>query len=131
VVDDEEDMRLLLKDLLVPIGFEVDVASDGAVALQRIEAAPPDLVLLDLMMPVLDGWTVLERLRGRAGAPPVIVLSGVGDHASLHSTLTQGAVAAIAKPFEWRALREACLEAVGRPGGPPAASSSSSGPRRP
>ena len=63
VVDDDETIRALVSDVLRLRGFRVETAADGQQALTRIQAARPDAVVLDLMMPIMDGWTFLERCR--------------------------------------------------------------------
>jgi DNA-binding response OmpR family regulator len=100
VVDDDPAIRLLLRMELSAEGNEVVEASDGEEALERIEASAPDLVLLDLMMPGVDGWHVLRRLQGR-DEPPVIVISAKpasGTH--VVETLQLGALDYVPKPFD-------------------------------
>jgi CheY-like chemotaxis protein len=79
VVDDEKDLQRLVARVLDDAGFLVALAGDGSEALAKIRAQPPDLIVLDLMMPVMDGWEVLERLRDVPHAPPVVVLSACPD----------------------------------------------------
>lgn len=84
VVDDSQDVRLITRIALETAGYEVDEAADGAEACATLEAAAPDAVLLDLRMPGVDGWEVLERLRSRphlTGVPVVIFTAHatVGD----------------------------------------------------
>jgi len=62
IVDDHEDIRLLLRIELSGDGHQISEAGDGVQALAALEADPPDLMLLDIMMPILDGWEVLRRL---------------------------------------------------------------------
>ncbi len=78
VVDDEEMMRELVSAMLEMEGHEVGVAEDGAAALQAIAARRPDLVLLDLNMPGMTGWQVIDRLKDHPSPPPVIAMSGMG-----------------------------------------------------
>ena len=77
VVDDNEDNLRIIRDILRTRGFEVQLAHDGPTALQSIEERRPDLVLLDLMMPQMDGFEFLERLRAnpRHAALPVILVT--------------------------------------------------------
>lgn len=113
VVDDETVMQGLMQDILSAEGYEVAIAANGQEGLERIAELQPDLVVLDLMMPVLDGWGVLEALEGRSDAPPVIVLSasanvtGTADRA-----VARGAYACFPKPFNLGALLERCQEAL-------------------
>jgi CheY-like chemotaxis protein len=78
VVDDDAQVRKFLRRLLEEAGFAVEVAEGGEAALARVAADPPDLVSLDLVMPEVDGWKVLERLEAAGAAPPVVLLTGLG-----------------------------------------------------
>ena len=76
VVDDDEDVRECLADVLRDEGYHVETAANGQEALDRLERQPaPDVVLLDLMMPVMNGWMTLDALRTRRDPPPVLVVS--------------------------------------------------------
>jgi CheY-like chemotaxis protein len=77
VVDDESSNRDLLRQILEPAGFQVTLAGGGHEALQLAASAPPDLVLLDLLMPEVSGFDVVERLRSRPAtrAIPIIILT--------------------------------------------------------
>ena len=101
VVDDDADIRLLLRLELAAEGHHIVEAGDGEEALRVIEGQPPDLVLLDIMMPVLDGWGVLAALDA-ATAPPVVVMTALASDGDRHVTdlLEQGALDVIAKPFD-------------------------------
>jgi CheY-like chemotaxis protein len=96
VVDDEKAIRELLARVLTIAGYEIEAAADGHEALERVAARRPDLVLLDLMMPVLDGWSVLDRLREQADPPPVVVVSAYLDRGRV---VAAGASGYLAKPF--------------------------------
>ena len=101
VVDDDPDIRLLLRLELAAEGHQLLEAGNGQEALAMIEADPPDLVLLDLMMPVLDGWGVLAAL-DPSTAPPVVVITAIATDGDRHVTeaLSAGALDVIAKPFD-------------------------------
>lgn len=76
VVDDEFDIQAALKDILESEGFEVATASNGARGLEQVQRRAPDLILLDLMMPVLDGPAFLRAMEKDANVPvPVIVMT--------------------------------------------------------
>jgi CheY-like chemotaxis protein len=77
IVDDEPDVRLLLTLILHAAGFEVETAADGFEALLLLEVTRPDLVLLDLMMPRMDGWELIEAIRvnARTYELPIVVMS--------------------------------------------------------
>ncbi|SDB58769.1 Two-component sensor histidine kinase, contains HisKA and HATPase domains [Bauldia litoralis] len=106
VVDDNADMRDYLRHLLQWHGYRVDVAADGLVALEMIERAPPDLVLSDLMMPNLDGFGLLVRLRKNPATRelPFIALSARAGEESKIEGLEAGADDYLVKPFSSREL---------------------------
>jgi len=104
VVDDEPDILLLHRLNLEAAGHEVLLAADGMKALERIDADRPDCVVLDVMMPVLDGWGVLEALRERLDAPPVLVVSAKSSVADIDHALSIGAKAYLSKPFNAQTL---------------------------
>ena len=106
VVDDEPDMVDLLATILKSDGFQVDTDTDGRSALARLLADPPDLVLLDLMMPDLDGMELLKLLRldAKGANVPVLVVSARSGHQDQLGTLQLGANAYICKPFSPREL---------------------------
>ena len=104
VADDEEDVRILLSRLLGDVGYEVHLAQDGLEALERIDEAKPDLMILDLMMPGLDGWGVLKRLEGHASPPIVVLLTARGDPESFARGIRAGAAAYVTKPFRFHEL---------------------------
>jgi DNA-binding response OmpR family regulator len=101
VVDDDPDIRLLLRLELSAEGHHIQEAGDGAQALASTEAARPDLVLLDMMMPVLDGWGFLAAI-DPATAPPVVVITALASDGDRHvvEVLERGALDVIAKPFD-------------------------------
>ena len=104
VADDEEDVRFLLSRLLGDVGYEVYLAQDGEEALDRIDASKPDLMILDLMMPGLDGWGVLKRLEGHPNPPLVVLLTARGDPESFARGMRAGAAAYVTKPFRFHEL---------------------------
>lgn len=99
IVDDEEFVRLLVGQILGRSGYEVDFAADGEAALARIDAQRPDLVILDLMMPGLDGWAVLESMRERPDMPPVVVLTAHGNYEAFTRVVRGGVCGYLSKPF--------------------------------
>ncbi|HEU4384156.1 MAG TPA: response regulator [Anaeromyxobacteraceae bacterium] len=80
VVDDDEDFRETLAEVLAEAGYPVQQAGDGEAALKKVAEEAPGIVLLDLKMPVLDGWGVMERMRAdpRSAAVPILILSAYG-----------------------------------------------------
>ena len=112
VADDEEDVRILVSRILKDMGFEVETASDGEEALTRMEEARPDLLILDLMMPGLDGLGVLTRMKAMPDAPPVVVLSARGDYESFRRGISDGASAYVFKPFRFHELLATCQKVL-------------------
>jgi DNA-binding response OmpR family regulator len=106
LVEDEEALRKVLRDILVRDGYTVLEAGDGVRALDEIDRGAPDVVLLDLNIPKLDGFGVLTHLRSRPQTAdiPVIVLTAHGDEESEVRALQLGATDFLAKPFRPRAL---------------------------
>ena len=104
VVDDDEDMQALLQTVLEGQDYEVVAAEDGIAALQELEKAAPDLIVLDLMMPRMDGYAFTEELRQRGlqSTIPVIVLSA--DVNAKQNADQLGADSYISKPFDVRDL---------------------------
>ncbi len=101
VVDDDSSIRELLHAALEEEGYEVVSATDGQDALVIVERWRPDVIVLDLMMPVMDGWTFAKRLRERYDIP-IVALSAVTDIERHAKAL--GARDVIAKPFDLDAL---------------------------
>jgi DNA-binding response OmpR family regulator len=104
IVDDEPDVLLLLRIELEAEGYETLLAADGETALRRISEERPDVVLLDVMMPVVDGWGVLQRLADEGADTPVIVLSAKASEGDVAHALELGAQEYVTKPFEPAAL---------------------------
>jgi type II secretory ATPase GspE/PulE/Tfp pilus assembly ATPase PilB-like protein/ActR/RegA family two-component response regulator len=106
IVEDEEPLRRVLRDLLERDGFQVLEASNGIQALDEIDRGAPDVVVLDLNLPQLDGFGVLSRLRAKPATAhlPVIVLTAQGDEDSEVRVLEGGADDFLTKPFRPRAL---------------------------
>jgi len=102
IVDDEPFNVDFLEQELDDQGYDTICAYDGAQALAQVREAGPDLVLLDIMMPVMDGFTVLERLKADPGTRdiPVVVISAVNDLASIVKGIKAGADDYLPKPFE-------------------------------
>jgi two-component system response regulator MprA len=100
IVDDEPDILLMLRMSLEDEGHEVVMAADGEMALERIAEHQPDLVLLDVMMPVLDGWGVLQRKRDIGDVTTVIMLSAKSEQADIDKAMGLGAADYVVKPFD-------------------------------
>lgn len=100
IVDDEPDVLLTLRMILEAEGFDASLAADGETALRRIDEEHPDLVVLDIMMPVLDGWFVLAELAGRRHRPRVVVCSAKSSDVDRARARELGADEYVTKPFE-------------------------------
>jgi len=109
VVDDDQDILDALSEILEVEGYTVQRARNGREALQRLEQGLPDLVLLDLMMPVMDGWEFARSL-GPGDRPSIIVLSADRNVSSKAKEI--GALGWLAKPFELSELLAAVRRAV-------------------
>jgi DNA-binding response OmpR family regulator len=99
IVDDEPDILLMLRVSLEADGYETALAADGESALRRMARESFDLVLLDVMMPVMDGWGVLEALQTSPSPPRVIVVSAKSGDRDLVRAIQLGAADYVTKPF--------------------------------
>jgi len=100
IVDDEPDVLLTLRMILESEGFDPSLAADGETALRRIDDEQPDLVVLDIMMPVLDGWFVLAELAGRAKRRGVVWCSATSIEVDRARAMELSADEYVTKPFE-------------------------------
>jgi CheY-like chemotaxis protein len=109
VVDDEPDLRFLLRRILEAAGHEVSEAGNGADALTSVRRSRPDLVVTDVMMPVMDGVELIRRLRGdpTTRTIPIVAVSG-------HPHLAAQADAVVSKPFHPHALLAAVTASLAR-----------------
>ncbi len=98
VVEDDQDTAFLLKQILRHAGFDVLSATNGKEALSKVNLSFPDLVVLDLMMPDMDGWETIDRLR-QVTSTPVIVLTALANKENIVSCLQRGADDYMTKPF--------------------------------
>lgn len=103
VVEDDPTVAEVVARYLEREGFSVEAVGDGPAALDRAAAAPPDLVVLDLMLPGLDGLEVFRRLRAR-GPVPIVMLTARGDEGERIAGLEVGADDYVPKPFSPREL---------------------------
>ena len=104
IVEDEENIVISLEFLLEQKGYAVRVASSGEDGLDEAKGWRPDLVLLDVMLPGMDGFEVCRRLSAEPGAPKVILLTARGLEAERIKGLDLGAVLYVTKPFSTREL---------------------------
>jgi len=99
IVDDEEQMRSLLALYLKPYGYQIDDSANGLEAYNKILQKEYDLVILDVMMPVMDGWDTLDKIRATSEVP-VLMLTAKGNTEDKVIGLTSGADDYLVKPFE-------------------------------
>jgi two-component system phosphate regulon response regulator PhoB len=102
VIDDEPAVGHILRRLLEDEGHEVYVADDGSRGFAAASRQRPDVVLLDLMMPIMDGYSVLEAFRRdeRTASIPIVMLSAIQTESAKQRCLQLGAASYLAKPFE-------------------------------
>ena len=101
IVEDDSNIAQLLHLYLEKEGFETEVARDGGKGVELFRSFQPDLVLLDIMLPIMDGWTVLRKVREQ-DTTPVIMLTAKGETNDRVAGLEQGADDYIVKPFEMK-----------------------------
>ena len=106
IADDEPNIVAALEFLLERSGFEVDIARNGEEALQKLDAAVPDLVLLDVMMPRVSGYDVCRRIRERpeCRGVKIVMLTARGREAEVQKGMEMGADLYVVKPFSTRDL---------------------------
>ena len=114
VVDDDAAMRELVRIQLEREGYSVQEASSAAEGLASIEARKPELILLDVMMPHVDGWEMLRRIQERygVGAIPVVMFSGKVDEQAQAEAATRGAQGFVGKPFDLQQLIDQAKQIV-------------------
>ncbi|HKB09629.1 MAG TPA: response regulator [Vicinamibacterales bacterium] len=109
IVEDFADNRELLTEYLTFRGFTVDAAADGAAAIRMARADRPDVILMDLRMPGLDGWEATRRLKAdpSTAAVPVVAVTAHALRLEIDSARNAGCDAVVAKPFDIAALADA------------------------
>jgi len=113
LVDDEPDILLMLRMSFEDEGHEVVMAADGKMGLEKLEEHRPDVVVLDMMMPVVDGWGFLQGRADRGDGVPVVVVSAKSDPADCRRALELGAVEYVTKPFDLDRLVGVVTEVLG------------------
>jgi two-component system OmpR family response regulator len=99
IIDDEAGVRDLLGDALKLAGFETVTATDAMNAQRLLRSVKPDLLIVDINMPMMDGFEFIERIRGNGDNTPALMLSARGDRADITRGLTLGADDYVTKPF--------------------------------
>jgi len=115
VVDDEPNIVLSLEFLMEQAGYKVTTAEDGEQALACVESTTPDLILLDISLPGISGFDVLEQLRAQAATErlPIIMLTAHGREVEREKGMAMGADDYITKPFSTQALVEKVRQLIG------------------
>ena len=103
VVEDDKNISDLIHMYLVKEGFDVRIAGDGGKALEEFQKKEPDLILLDIMLPVMDGWAVCAKIR-ETSKVPIIMLTAKGEVFDRIQGLEMGADDYVVKPFEMKEL---------------------------
>ena len=116
VVDDDEDIRTLLRELLGRAGYRVEEAADGRAALRQLFETPPSLVLLDVNMPEMDGYQTLERIRDLSDVPVIMVTARTQELERVRG-LASGADDYVSKPFGRQELLARVQALLRRTGG--------------
>jgi excisionase family DNA binding protein len=113
-VDDDPQVREIVRLNLEMEGYAVVEAGDAEEGLKAVEADAPDLILLDVMMPQVDGWEMLRRVQERhgIGSIPVVMFSGQLEGTAQHEAAERGAQGFVGKPFDLRALIEQTKQIV-------------------
>ncbi len=115
IADDDHVNRLILRAILVKEGYEVEIAENGREAVEKFTSRQPDLVLMDIMMPVLDGYEATREIKGLAGDTfvPVIFLTALSDEAALARCVAVGGDDFLTKPYS-RVILKAKIDALER-----------------
>lgn len=113
-VDDEPDILMIVKSALQNEGFLVDTASNGPDAVAYAKETPPDLILLDVMMPGMSGFEVLSELKAddKTAMIPVVMLTGLSEKSKIQEAINSGTSYYIVKPFEFHDLITKVNEAM-------------------
>ncbi len=108
VVDDEQDIVTIIGKVLKKNGYEITTAKDGLDCINKVNREQPDLILLDNMMPNMDGPTVLSKLKGSKNTAdiPVIMVTALAEQEHITGAQKGGAVQYIIKPFDYAVLLE-------------------------
>lgn len=104
LIDDDATVREVLVQLLASFGYEVHTAAEGASGLARFAEGQWALVLVDVVMPAMSGWVVVETIRRSPGAPPIVLMTGMNQPAVMERA-RQWRLPVIVKPFRADAIR--------------------------
>lgn len=116
IADDDNHLRQMLTAFLTELGATVDAVADGAAAFRAASMCEPDLILMDLNMPGVNGLEAIRSLRMTYSEKPIIVLTGYSSHENLRAAEEAGATLCLGKPVDLMDLKEIILNAVGTDG---------------
>ena len=116
VVDDDRSMRMLLNMAIEELDYQVTEAKNGEQCLAEYADRQPDLILLDAMMPDIDGFTCCQKIRSSPGGDrlPILMITALDDPESIQQALDAGATDYITKPIQWAVLSEKVQRLLGR-----------------
>lgn len=106
IVDDQFGIRMLLQELFQREGYQTFQAADGKKALEIVTAHKPDIVLLDMKIPGMDGLEILKHIRAKDTDCKVLIMTAYGELGMIQEALDLGAIAYVAKPFDIMELRD-------------------------
>ncbi len=112
VVDDEPAIRALVAKIVERAGYPVETARDGAEAIERLDHTPFAVIVLDLMMPNVDGFGLIDHLRARGGPRPAVIVISAGDSAALRRLDGSMVHSIVRKPFDIDVLADLIGAAV-------------------
>ena len=115
VVDDEASIRDLLSKTLALAEYDVDTAADATTALDRLRAAPYDLLIADLRMPGMDGLTLIRQVKRIRSEMPIIIITGFSTESSAIEAVNLGVAGYLTKPFRVPQVLAAAAKALGAP----------------
>ena len=111
VIDDDPSVREIVHHLLSSFGYECQTAADGASGLLRVKEGGWDLVLIDVVMPKMSGWAVVETIRRHAPEMPIVLITALNEPAVLRRA-SDWRLPVVAKPFRSEVLKEAVAAAL-------------------
>jgi DNA-binding response OmpR family regulator len=117
VIDDSNILRRIITFNLKSAGYQVIEAANGKEGLEKIDSDNPDMVFLDIMMPIMDGFTVLKELKKNDSELPVVVLTAKGGESDEETALNLGAKKVLTKPFSPKLLVDIVKEILGEQNG--------------
>jgi CheY-like chemotaxis protein len=112
IVDDDEGVRFSIRKVLGSENYTLDEADDGVSCLEKIKSDRPDLILLDVMMPTMDGWNVLEEINRMGDPVPVIMLTVIKPPVEMRPGDLEGIVDYMKKPFDNDDIKERVKRAL-------------------